>query len=87
MFTKLTTTAALVLGMTASTAAFAGGNTTANAPSTPTAAADAAAFFAETGKQSTAVSNGDGSFTITYGGRSFPVSSASVAAIISLYGS
>lgn len=87
MFTKLTTTAAVVLGMTASTAAFAGCNTTANAPSTSSATAVAAAFTSVRGVQVTAIQNPNGSFTVTAEGKTLTVTSESVAFLISMLGS
>jgi hypothetical protein len=64
--------------------AVAGGNSTANEPSTPTAAAVVAAI-ASKGITATAASNPDGTFTITVSGVTRTVSSASIATYLSVY--
>jgi hypothetical protein len=91
----------LVIGLSISGPAVAGGNSISNAPSTPTPAAVVAAIastgfatptaaavaaaIASTGFAATAVSNPDGTFTITVSGVTSTVSSASIAAYLSVY--
>lgn len=79
----------LVLGLAVAGETSAGGNTTANAPSTPTAAAVAAAITAATGVTTVSVvAAADGSFTVTdtSTGNTISVSSSFVATFLAAYG-